>query len=181
MNLNLMLKVLMIVCGAAAFQARAESGLYLGGGIGQATVRESTPAGEFDADNAAYKAFVGYRIGVLPIVDLAAEGGYVNFGKPSQTLGGQSAEFKLHGAYAAGLLLFPIGPIDLYGKLGIINAQAESRLGATSSSSTDTDAFYGAGVGFRIWKIGVRAEYERYQIRDVDRVQMFSLNALFQF
>lgn len=181
MNPRLLLKLLLVVCGAAALQARAESGLYLGGGIGQATVKDGTPAGEFDADNAAYKVFVGYRVGLLPFMDLAAEGGYVNFGKPSQTLGGQNAEFKLHGAYGAGLLIFPVGPIDLYGKLGIINAQAESRFGVTSSSSTDTDAFYGAGVGFRIWKIGLRAEFERYQIRNVDRVQMFSLNALYQF
>jgi len=181
MNTRLLLQGLLVVCGAAAFQARAESGLYLGGGIGQATVKDSTSAGEFDADNAAYKVFVGYRIGALPFMDVAAEGGYVNFGKPSQTLAGQNAEFKLHGPYAAGLLIFPVGPIDLYGKLGVINAKAESHLGATSSSRSGTDAFYGAGVGFRVWKIGVRAEYERYQIRDVDRVQMFSVSALFQF
>ena len=181
MNPKLQLTAAALACSLAAFNARAESGLYLGGGIGLATVKDSTTAGEFDADNAAYKAFVGYRVGLVPIIDLAAEGGYVNFGKPSQTLGGQNAEFKLHGAYAAGLLIFPVGPIDLYGKLGVINAKIESHLGTTSSSRSGTDAFYGAGVGFRIWKIGVRAEYERYQIRDVDRVQMYSVSALFQF
>ena len=181
MNAKLLLTAAVLACGLTAIDARADSGLYLGGGIGQATIRDSTSAGEFDADNAAYKAFVGYRLGALPFMDLAAEGGYVNFGKPSQTLGGQNAEVKVHGPYAAALLIFPIGPIDLYGKLGIINAKTESHLGATSSSRSGTDAFYGAGVGFRIWKIGMRAEYERYQIRDVDRVQMFSISALFQF
>ena len=181
MNPRSLLKLLLVVCGTAAFQAHAESGLYLGAGIGQATIKDNTAAGEFDADNAAYKAFVGYRVGLLPIMDVAAEGGYVNFGKPSQTLGGQNADFKLHGPYAAGLAIFPIGPIDLYGKLGIINGKAESHLGATSSSRSGTDGFYGAGVGFRIWKIGMRAEFERYQIRDVDRVQLISVSALFQF
>jgi hypothetical protein len=171
----------MLLCGLAAFQARAEGGLYLGGGIGQATIKDSTPAGEFDADNAAYKAFVGYRFGMLPIVDLAVEGGYVDFGKPSQDLGGQHAEFKLHGGYAAGLLIFPLGPVDLYGKGGVIEAKTESNVGGMTSSRSGSNGFYGAGVGLRVWKIGVRAEYERYQVKDVDRVQLFSVSALFQF
>lgn len=170
-----------LLCGAAAFQARAESGLYLGGGVGQASVKDSTSAGDFDADNAAYKGFVGYRFGMLPIVDLAVEGGYVDFGKPSQDLGGQRAELKLHGAYAAGLLIFPLGPIDLYGKGGVIEAKTESSLGGISTSRSSSSGFYGAGVGLRVWKIGLRAEYERYQIKDVDRVQMLSVSALFQF
>ena len=50
-----------------------------------------------------------------------------------------------------------------------------------TTSRTGTDPFYGVGAGFYVWKIGIRAEYERYKIKDVDRVQMFSVNALFQF
>jgi len=171
----------LLFSSVAAFPARAESGLYLGGGIGQATVKDSSTAGDFDADHAAYKAFVGYRFGMLPIVDLAVEGGYVDFGKPSQDIGGQRAEFKIHGAYAAGLLIFPLGPVDLYGKGGVIEAKTESSVGGISTSRSSSNGFYGAGVGLRVWKIGLRAEYERYQVKDVDRVQLFSVSALFQF
>jgi hypothetical protein len=96
-------------------------------------------------------------------------------------VGGQHAEFKLHGAYAAGLLIFPLGPIDLYGKGGVIEAKTESSVGGMSTSRSSSSGFYGAGVGLRVWKIGLRAEYERYQIKDVDRVQMLSVSALFQF
>jgi OOP family OmpA-OmpF porin len=84
--------------------------------------------------------------------------------------------FKLHGYDAAGLLIFPIGPIDLYGKVGMLSWTASG--GGTSSG---TDPFYGVGAGFNIWKIGIRAEYERYQIKDTDKVQMYSLSALFMF
>jgi len=42
-------------------------------------------------------------------------------------------------------------------------------------------ALYGVGGGFYVWKLGHRAEYERYKIKDLDRVQMSSVNALFQF
>jgi hypothetical protein len=54
-------------------------------------------------------------------------------------------------------------------------------IGAGTTASSGTDAFYGAGIGFYLWKLGFRAEYERFEIQDVDRVDMFSLSVLFQF
>jgi len=170
-----------LLAGLCSLPAGATGGLYLGGGVGTAAVKEDTSAGTLDADNAGYKAFVGYRFDQVPIVDLAVEGGYANFGEPSQTVGGQELKLKLHGAYAAGLLIFPIGPVDLYGKGGAYNWKSELSVGGSTSSRSGTDPFYGVGAGFYVWKIGIRAEYERYQVKDVDRVEMFSINALFQF
>src|SRR4029077_15889230 len=122
------------------------------------------------------------RFNMIPIIDLAVEGGYTDFGKPSQSVNGQNMQFKLHGYNAAGLLIFPLGPIDLYGKAGVIWWNMDvSSAGAMTTSSSGSDMFYGAGVGFYVWKLGFRAEYERYQIKDVDRVDMFSVNVLFQF
>ncbi len=178
---------LLMTLAAAAFSsfsfsnAQAASGLYLGAGIGQAMIKDNTGSGNFDASDAAYKAFVGYRFNLIPIIDLAAEAAYTNFGKPSQSVGGQNVEFKLHGANAAGLLIFPLGPLDFYGKVGVNSWSLDASIGGTSSSKTGTDPFYGVGVGVMIWKIEVRAEYEYYKIKDVDRVQMYNLNALFQF
>lgn len=173
--------VTMMLGSLWALTVHATDGLYLGGGIGQATFKDETPSGQLDADHAAYKAFVGWRFDLIPIIDLAVEGGYADFGKPTQDIGGQRAEFKLHGAYAAGLLIFPLGPFDLYGKAGAISSRLETTLAGTTSSRSGTDAFYGVGAGFYVWKLGFRAEYERYKIKDVDRVQMFSVSALFQF
>ena len=161
-------------------QAHAAGGLYLGAGIGEANVQDESLSGKFDANGTAYKAFAGYRFDKIPLVDLAAEAGYVNFGKPSQTIGGQSVDFKLHGGYLAGLVILPLGPLDFYGKGGALSWKSESNIGGGNNRS-GTDPFYGVGAGFYLWKIGIRAEYERYQIKDVDRVQMFSVSALFQF
>jgi hypothetical protein len=166
--------------GVCVSQAYAASGLYLGAGLGQSSVKDDTGAGTFDAHGSAYKAFVGYRFNMIPIIDLAVEGGYTDFGKPSQDIGGQNVEFKLHGPNAAGLLIFPLGPIDLYGKVGMLHWTADVS-GAGGSSTSGTDPYYGIGVGFYLWKIGIRAEAEQYKIKDVDRVQMYSVNALFQF
>ena len=171
----------LLLSGLCISRVDAAGGLYLGAGLGQATIKESAGGATFDASDAAYKAFVGYRFNIIPIIDLAVEGGYIDFGKPSQDIGGQNVQIKLHGPNAAGLLIFPLGPIDLYGKAGMLSWSADSSGAGTTSSTTGTDPFYGVGVGFYIWKIGIRAEYEKYNIKDTDSVQMYSLSALFQF
>ena len=165
----------------SAIPARAADGLYLGAGVGQSTVKDDSGGAKFDSTATGYKAFLGYRFNKIPIVDLAAEAGYVDFGKPSQDVAGQHVDFKLHGGYLAGLLIFPLGPFDLYGKGGALSWKTESNVGATNTSRSGTDAFYGVGAAFYLWKIGIRAEYERYQIKEVDRVDMLSVSALFQF
>jgi hypothetical protein len=159
-----------LLSGLCISRADAAGGLYLGAGLGQSTIQDNSVS--LDASDTAYKAFVGYRFNLIPIIDLAVEGGYTDFGKPTQS----NVSFKLHGYDAAGLLIFPIGPIDLYGKVGMLSWTASG--GGTSSG---TDPFYGVGAGFNIWKIGIRAEYERYQIQNTDSVQLYSLSALFMF
>jgi len=176
-------KLPVIVAGALlslfVSQLHAE-GLYLGAAIGKAGIKDNINTETFDSSDAAYKAFIGWRFKV-PIVDLAIEGAYTDFGKPSQTVGAQRVETKLHGPSLAGLAILPLGPIDLYGKAGAINWSADTTLGGSTTSKSGTDTFYGLGVGFTLWKLGLRAEYERFQIKDVDRVDLFSLSALFQF
>src|SRR5215831_19116139 len=125
--------------GVCVSHAYAASGLYLGAGLGHSSVKADTGAGTLDTTDTAYKAFVGYRFNMIPIIDLAVEGGYTDFGKPSQTLAGQNIQFKLHGYNAAGLLIFPLGPFDLYGKVGMLSWSADSSGGGTSSSTTGTD------------------------------------------
>jgi len=181
MKRNALTALAAVLFGLSIPYAHAASGFYLGAGLGQATVKDDTPSGNFDASDAAFKAFVGYRLNVIPIIDLAAEGGYTDFGKPSQSVGGQNVVFKLHGLNAAGLLIFPFGPLDFYGKVGVLSWSLDSNPSGNTTSRSGTDPFYGVGVGFRFGKVGIRGEYEQYQIKDVDRVQMVSVSLLYQF
>jgi outer membrane immunogenic protein len=160
-------------------QLHAE-GLYIGAAIGKAGIKDNINTQTFDSNDAAYKAFIGWRFKV-PVVNLAVEGAYTDFGKPSQTLGSQRVESKLHGPSVAGLLILPLGPFDLYGKGGAINWNADTTIGGATTSRSGTDAFYGVGAGLNLGPFGLRAEYERFQIKDVDRVDLFSVSALFQF
>src|SRR5688572_1669531 len=166
---------------SALSQVHAADGFYIGAGIGVATVRGEINTETLDTDDASYKAFIGYRFDAIPVIDLAVEAAYTDFGRPTQTLSGQDTRLKLTGPSVAGLLIFPLGPIDLYGKGGWISWKSEASSGGSTSSASGTDTFYGAGLGFYLWKIGIRAEYERFQIKDIDRVEMVSLSALFQF
>jgi OOP family OmpA-OmpF porin len=160
---------------------RAADGLYLGAAIGQAGIKDNINTENFDSDDAAYKLFAGWRFNVLPIFDLAIEGAYTDFGKPSQTLGAQRVETNINGPSIAGLAILPLGPFDLYGKLGAINWNVDTTIGNAKTSRSGSDAFYGLGAGLKLGPIGLRAEYERFQVKELDRVDLVSLSALIQF
>ena len=178
-----MARFLLLLALLIALPAHAADGPYVGGGIGVATFKDNLDTGgTFDADDAAYRVFAGWRFDLIPLIDVAVEAAYTDFGRPSQNVPPSGdARLKLQGASAAGLLIFPLGPLDLYGKAGVIESRLERTVGGATAKSSGTSGFYGAGIGFYVWKLGIRAEYERYQIKDVDRVHVLSVNALFQF
>lgn len=172
----------LIFTGVHIGQLHAADGPYLGAGIGIASFRDDLGSGvTLDEEDAAYKAFIGWRFDVIPVIDLAVEVAYTDFGKPSQTVAAQQFEVNLRGPSIAGLLIFPLGPVDLYGKVGVLDWKLDRTVAGTTRTSSGNDAFYGAGIGFYIWKIAFRAEWERFEIQDVERVDMVSVHALFQF
>jgi outer membrane protein with beta-barrel domain len=157
----------------------ADSGFYVGVGSGQAHIEDRSVS--FDARSALYRGFVGYRLSgrtsPLPFLDFAAEGGYIDYGRTSQ----QNLQYHLHGANAAGLVLFPVGLFDLYGKGGVLSWRSHKNIAGTTTDRSGSNAFYGVGIGLRIGKIGLRTEYERYGISDVNRVEAYSASVLIQF
>lgn len=166
---------------AGIIPGHAADGLYLGAGLGMATVRGEIEGETLDSDDAAVRLFAGWRFDEIPIIDLAVEGAYTDFGRPSQEIGGRDVRFNLSGASLAGLLILPVGPLDFYGKAGLLSWRSESSDGGSTTDRSGSDPFYGAGFGFYLWKIGIRVEYERFDIKDVDRMEMISLQGLFQF
>lgn len=176
----------LILLGMTAAHA-ADSGIYVGAGVGKGWIRDDvTDPGSgtlvhFDSKDWAYKAFLGYRFTWLPIIDLAAEAAYTDFGNPAQTALGQRIGYKLHGASASGLLILPVGPLDIFGKAGAMSWSSEKNVGGTLTSNSGTNAVYGAGVGFRIWRLGMRAEYEYFDLKAIRHTEMLSVSAVFQF
>ncbi len=178
-------------------QAR-DTGFYLGGSVGQSQVEvvgdttiPEIPEFSFDENDTAWKIFGGYNWN-LPVLNVAVEGGYVNFGKPSQTFVIDSIPVNLDieptGLNAWGIVGIDVGPVDLFGKLGLVfwdadfTASVPSIPGASDTDSDDgNDIAYGIGGRLNLGKLGLRLEYEIYDIEDSEDVSMWSLGAEWRF
>lgn len=166
--------------------ANADSGFYIGAGVGAATVEAEFDTTEFpelpesiDEDDNATKIFAGY-IFDLPVVDLGIEAGYVNFGEPEVATDVGDFTLEPTGINLWGIVSFDAGLIDIYGKLGYIMWDAEFELDGLSESDDGTDLGYGVGLSFGLGPVDIRGEYEMYDLEDAD-VSMLSLGVVYRF
>jgi len=183
----------MVLVAAATPASAIENGFFIGGSIGGSSleIRDyDDELGElrFSGSGTAYKLFAGFRF----LNFLAVEGGYVDLGDPNDVVGATgddpiAVEIGLNGwdAFAVGLL--PLGPVDLFAKVGVVSWDADirARLMETdlvdSDSDSGTDAAYGIGVALRLGKVALRAEGEQFSIADAEDVYMFSVGVTFTF
>lgn len=157
----------------------ADSGFYLGGGIGAATIEDDPPAFEdIDESDAAWKVYAGYRFGgFIPLLDIAGEITYRDMGNPD----GTGFEYDASGYDASALGIVTLGPIDLFARLGIGNYSIDRRIDGTRRDEDGSGTLFGLGAGFRIFKVNVRAEWERIDADGTDNIDMFTLNAYWRF
>jgi outer membrane immunogenic protein len=106
----------------------------------------------------------------------------VNFGEPEDTVAGTKIQSEGYGitGYAVGFLA--LGPVDLFAKAGVVSW--DSKIEAVNVGNVDsdgTDLAYGAGVQFRLLSLGIRAEYEIFDIEDLDNANMLSVGVTYTF
>jgi opacity protein-like surface antigen len=163
------------VVAAPAF-AGGDSGFYLGAGVGQANVDGDSDFSGFDSDDTGFKAIVGYNIGLVPLVDLAVEAEYVDFGKPDDS----GLELEPTALAAFGLVGVNLGPIGVFAKLGAFSWDVDATFEGESASDDGTDVAYGLGARFQIASFQIRAEYEIFDVDDAD-VDFLSASLLYTF
>jgi hypothetical protein len=165
--------------------AGTESGFYLGAGIGQASVGdiEAEELGEvsFDGDDTGWKVFGGYNFGVIPLLDLAIEGGYVDFGNPDDTVGGTPLEVDANALALFGLAGANLGPVGVFAKLGMVSWDADLESPVGSASDDGTDPAYGIGGRLKFGSFEVRAEYEMFDVDAADDVYLLSASGVWTF
>jgi OmpA-OmpF porin, OOP family len=148
--------------------AFADSGPYLGGGVGYFNL----DASGFDGSDTAFKAFGGYRMNPY----FAAELEYIDGGKPDD--GG--FEIDISGFNLSVLGSWPVSEqFDVFAKLGMLFWDADAR-GFGDESGEDFS--YGVGADFKFgenWAI--RGEYQRFEIEDTDTADLVSLGVFFRF
>jgi len=172
---------------SASVMAGSESGFYVGGSIGQATVKDKgqTPNNEdfdFTEEDAGYKIFAGFNFGIIPLIDLAVEGSYVDFGKPSGTAAdGSTVEIDLVGWDAFGLAALTFGPFSVFGKVGLLSWDSDVNFDGNTGSDSGSDSAYGLGAKFILGPIALRAEYEYFDVNELDDLYMVSAGLSYTF
>ncbi len=193
---NVSIATLFLASMAAAVSAQAgDTGLYIGGSVGQTTVKDSARVSDgfntqkisFDENDTSYRLFGGYML--LPF--LGVETGYTNFGSPNKSykntaIGNVNATVDVDGwdAFVVGNL--PLGPIDLFAKAGVlwVNTDAKIRFaGSTAGSNSDSDEVgaYGVGAALGFGSFKVRAEYTMYDVSNINDLYMVSAGLTYQF
>jgi hypothetical protein len=166
----------------------AESGFYVGGSIGSAVLKVDVvdpdlDAFTFDEDDFGWKAYGGF-VWDLPLIDLGVEGGYVDFGNPTLSQTDITYEFDTSGWSAWGVAGVDLGPLGLFGKVGLISWEVEGQtFGDVIDSFSDdgSDPAYGIGAKFMLGSFEIRGEYEYYDVDGVERLDLLSAGVVWVF
>ena len=167
--------------------AGADSGLYIGLGLGDAAVKASGTdpvrgGYSLDDSDSGIKLFGGYNFGLVPFLDLAVEGSYVDFGSTRGTfLDTSSFSVGVTGTNAFGLIGFDVGPVGLFAKAGLMYWRLGDTTNSSFNSSSGTDPAYGVGAKLQFGSFAVRAEYEVFEVDDLDDLSMVSVSAVYTF
>ena len=164
---------------AGTASAGKETGPYIGGSLGWSAIDVSSDDldSDYDDDDLGYKIFAGYNLGVIPLLDLAVEGSYVDFGKASSSQITEQ-DVEITGWDLFGVAALNLGPVGVFGKVGQIWWDRESNISQIDESGNDMA--YGIGLRFQIGSVGIRGEYEYFDLDKTD-VGMFSVGASWTF
>jgi opacity protein-like surface antigen len=183
--------------GASSAYAQSDnvSGFYVGGGWGAYDVQvddiddTDDAIQRIDDDDNAWRVFGGWRFNPYLSVELA----YVDFGEPGDQLegSGSSGNYKLDisGLQPAVYGTFPIGPVELFAKLGYyfydvdLSVNLDDLGGDVFSSDTSEEAWsYGGGVGVTILDhLHFKLEYEKIDTDLIDDLDSIWLTAAWRF
>lgn len=169
---------------AVALPAHADSGFYLGGGVSRTKIEDSTgnPGGvSFDDTATGGKVFAGYHLDAIPLLKFAAEVGYRDSGHATESNVLGDVKYRLHGFDYAVLGGVGLGPVDLMARVGGMSYKLKKDVLGVTNDYDGTAPVYGLGVWFTLFGVGVRAEYERIHVDELDKAQAVSLSAFYQF
>ena len=199
--MNKALIAAVIGCGTALAAVNASAadidnpnGIYIGGGYGQFNldIEDIDDAGAgiesiAESDDNAWKLFVGHRINPF----IALELDYVDLGNPGSRFetsgsdGNYRVEIAGFAPYVIGTL--PLGPVELFGKLGYYFYDVDLAVDLDSdpdidSSHSDSNLTYGAGIGLTLFDhLHARVEYEILDLDDAPNSDALWLSAAWRF
>lgn len=200
--MNVLSKTVLIaaICGVPVIASARDmdsnpSGPYVGGSVGQFNLHIKHLDGVDDAvsninnsDDNAWKVYAGYRF--MPYLSL--EAAYIDFGKQDNTFSatGSNGNYRVKMSGFAPELIgtLPMGPVELFGKVGQYYYNVDTRVDFDSpgpdirTSHSRNDFLWGGGVGVvLVHHLALRAEYEKIEIQDAPHSDAFWLGAAWRF
>ena len=171
--------VIVLVLGMATGAALAGP-FYVGASLVESKVKVEDSGFDFDSSDTSYKIYAGYQFFKF----FGVEGSYLDFGSLNDDSGGidVTIDSTAWDAFAVGII--PLGShFQIFGKFGWVFWDSDTKVsGSGSDSDSGNDTAYGAGLEFIFGKhFGVRGEYEKYDIKDTDNVETYSIGADFRF
>jgi hypothetical protein len=180
MNKSIMLGSVLALGLLGATAASAAEGFYAGAAIQQSRFDSSNfNVDDADKDDLGWKVLGGFRVSP----NFAAELAYTDFGNsnaPSVAAGGPFRA-DAHAWSAFGLGIFPAGPVELFLKAGVSRIKADGNVGAVLFEDKGTEFAYGAGLQFNMGRLGLRAEYEKFDTDVIGDLDVISVGFNFTF
>lgn len=200
--MNVLSKTILIaaICGMPVIASARDtdsnpSGPYVGGSVGQFNLHIKNLDGVDDAvsnikssDDNAWKVYAGYRF--MPYLSL--EAAYIDFGQQDNTFSATGSDgnyrVKMSGFAPELIGTLPLGPVELFGKVGQYYYNVDTRVDFDSSDSyirtthSRNDFLWGGGVSVVLIKhLALRAEYEKIEIQDAPHSDALWLGAAWRF
>jgi OOP family OmpA-OmpF porin len=176
---KILLAAVLVLAGTAV---HAADGFYVGASVGKSNLDNIFGSGfNLDPKSASWKAIVGFR----PIDMFAVEANYLDFGSESRDfgIGTASANAKAFAAYGVGLLPLPF--FDAFAKAGVARWQLNGNMAGGGQlfafDDRGTQFAYGAGLQANWGPFAARFEYDGFQIRHTDGLNMYTLGAIWTF
>lgn len=151
--------------------ASADSGFFVGGSVGSATLDDSIDTFALDADSTSFRLNAGWQFSDF----LAIEAGYHDFGKFDEEfdLGGVLTDVDLRAdGYTLGLTTsIPMGSnLSLFGRLGAFAWEGDARVdGLRIEGFDDENLYYGAGADFKVTeRLSLLGDWTRYELDDTE-------------
>jgi outer membrane immunogenic protein len=166
-------------CFSAGAWAGGESGIYVGGSIGQSSVKVDLLDNDFKDENTAYKVLGGINFGWVPALNLAVEIDYRDFGEFEEDYSGFKSSITSIDLF--GVVGVNVGPGSIFAKVGYFDADIDSRFAGITDNTSESGTAYGLGAQFQLDAVAIRAEYETFDMEDVDDLSMFSVGVTYTF
>jgi subtilisin family serine protease len=182
---KLLIAATLLLGGVTAAYAQLPDA-YVGAGVSSAQIDNIADIGhDYKLNNASWKALVGIKFPPY----LGVEADYLDLGSDSRSFGfggfGDRTHVDAHAfaAFAVAYAPLPVPFLDVFGKLGAarwtLNGHDDASLFAIDDHGTDFA--WGVGAQGHMGPLGLRLEYEQFDVRNTDGARVVSFDVMYHF